>query len=194
VAVRLTGGEAHDRFEACLAEVRALEQARRPHDEARWAIRYRAASAARDAELAAYWPRQVDLATLNTALAVAVMVAASIPSAPTAALIAASLLGLGISVGWLVTAWNGASRLAHWEAQLDALDSDPDAAAAPTVTLGGAATDRSRPAPARGAMVLSVVFVVFWIAAAAAGVLVPGAVRQTAADVLPTPPATTTTR
>jgi hypothetical protein len=180
--------DAFARLEACLLEVRALEDSRRPALDRRWAVRYRALNAARDAELAVYWRRQIEMATLHAALAIAVLVAGTIPEAPPAALVAGSLLGLGIAVAWTLATRQAGKRLAQWDARLAALDASEDEEPAATFAT---APDRG-PAPAAGGGLLSAIFVVFWAVAAAGWMLAPDAVRAPGAidgAAAPGPPA-----
>ena len=155
-------GAAHDRFEACLAEVRALEQGHVPLTEHHWAARHRAVGEARNTELTAYWWRHSLMAALNLALVIAVVAVLPTRTFTATALASVAALGIGLGLAWAVMARGGARRLAHWETRLDALDDDATTSREP-LTSGD---EPSRPSPIAGSSLLIAVFAVFWVALA----------------------------
>ncbi|MGE4225989.1 MAG: hypothetical protein AB7I23_21795 [Vicinamibacterales bacterium] len=163
------GGEAYARLEACLAEVRLLELGLTPPAGETWSARYEALGEARNAELAAYWQRQLVLALVSTALVIAVLAGAWVGAAPRAVLAAAVGLGLGVVAAWAAAAHAGAQRLEHWDGRLDAVEAE---ASLREVTLDGVAA-AGRPAATRGTSILIVVFGLFWVSAALTLALAP---------------------
>jgi len=162
-------GEAYARLESCLAEVRLLELGLTPPAGETWSARYQAIGEARNAELAAYWQRQLVLAMVSTALVIATLAGAWTGAAAPAVLASAVGLGLGVVAAWAVAAHVGGQRLEHWDARLDALEAE---ASLREVTLSGVLS-ATRPAATRGASVLIAVFGLFWVAATAAIVFAP---------------------
>jgi hypothetical protein len=165
-------GEAYARLESCLAEVRLLELGLTPPAGETWSARYQTLGAARNAELATFWQRQLALAMVSTALAIAVVALAATGAVPPAVLSAANGLGLGVVAAWAFAARAGAERLAHWDARLDALEAEAALSELPLPEL----TPTTRPAATRGTSLLIAVFGLFWIAATLAVVFAPALV------------------
>lgn len=162
-------GEAYARLEACLAEVRLLELGLTPPAGETWSARYQAIGDTRNAELAAYWQRQLVLAMVSTAVAVAMLAVAWTGAAPPAVLAAAIGLGVGLVGAWIGAARSGAQRLEHWDARLDALEAEASLREVTLATI----TAATRPAATRGTWMLIAVFGLFWVAAAVALAFAP---------------------
>ncbi len=138
--------DARAAFEACLAEVRALEQGHLPLATHRWAARHRAIGEVRNTELMAYWWRNALMAALNVALVIAVVAVVSAHAVTAAAIAAVAALGVGLSVAWAVAVRAGTRRLAHWEARLEALDDEAPTGREPL----SAGEQPARPSPGAG--------------------------------------------
>lgn len=155
-------------FEACVAEVRLLELGLAPHGGEHWATRYWAAVEARSVETASHWRRHLLMATLHTALVIAVLAVVSTGVAPMPAVAATAVLGLGLTAAWSLAAGSSGRRLAEWDARVEALE-----AAAPPGDPSTAVATATPAASTRGTAVLIVVFAGFWLAAAVACLAAP---------------------
>ena len=154
--------DARAAFEACLAEVRALEQGHLPLATHRWAARHRAIGEARNAELTAYWWRNCLMTALHVALVITVVAVVSAHAVTVAALAAVAALGVGLSAAWAVAIRAGTRRLEHWEARLVALEDEAPSGREPL----SAGETSAPPSPGAGWLVLIVVFAAFWVAVA----------------------------